>query len=369
MIKILHYIHALEIGGAMDLALDLIKYSDRDRFQFSLAYHTVNEECMRGEFEALGVTLYDRVGESYPALVPILRQSQADIVHVQPGANAVDPAAQAAINHDVPVVATIGTLGPVHHQLLSPYTTVVAGSGEQNKRQSPEARFIYHGIDLDRLKYESKKAAKEHWGLDPNRPVVGWMGRFVAFKSPLTFVSTAAYTRGVDPDVQFIMFGSHPPGVELATSLAEELNVDITFPGGVREKNLAYGCMDIACFPTYGEAFGRVPAEMLGTGIPMICSTNSTNIEIAGHHAVYLPPPNYWKDEWEDEKEGKTERYGKMWAWTILALLENEPLRRSMSENGLDRVQRLFDAKVMAKKYNNLYEELHGRYKTTSGVR
>jgi len=370
MVRVLHHMHALEIGGVTDLALDLIKYSDREHFHFSLAYHTVNDECMREEFEDLGVTLYERVGESYPALTPILREAGADIVHAQPGANAVDPAAQAAIHQRIPVVLTIGTLGPAHHQLLSPLTTVVAGSEELYSRQPPGARFIYHGVDLDRLKCRDRENAKRHWGLDPNRPVVGWIGRFVAFKSPLTFVSTVAYTQRIDPDIQFIMFGTHPPGIELATSLAEELGAEIMFPGGVREKNLAYGCMDVACFPTFGEAFGRVPAEMLGAGVPMICSAYPTNIEIAGPHAVYLPPPNFWKDDWGYEKEGKTEKYGKMWAWTILALLENVPLCKSMGEQGWARVKNLFDARTMAEKYNNLYQELYdGRDKTTSGMR
>lgn len=370
MIRILHYIHALEIGGAMDLALDLIRYSDRDRFQFSLAYHAVNDECMRGEFEAFDVTLYREVGESYPALVPILQESQADIVHVQPGANAVDPAALAAINHEIPVVATIGTLGQVHHKLLSSFTTPVAGSEEQYKRRSPGSRFIYHGVDLDRLQCNDKAGAKVHWGLDPARLVIGWLGRFVCFKSPLAFVSIAKYVQEIDPNIQFVMFGTHQPGIDLATSLTDEIGADVVFPGGVREKGLAYGCMDIACFPTWGEAFGRVPAEMLGAGVPMICSQCSTNIEIAGPHALYLAPPNYWKDEWEDERENKTERHGRMWAWTILALLENEPLRQSMGINGQARVRNLFDARVMAKKYNDLYQELYdGRNKTAPRMR
>ena len=369
-IRVLHHMHALEIGGVTDLALDLIKYSDRDRFQFSLAYHTVNDECMHDEFESLGVTFYDKVGESYPALTPILREARADIVHVQPGGNAVDPAALAAINCKIPVIATIGTLGTIHHQLLSPSMTVVAGSKELYRRQSRGARFIYHGVDLDRLKCEDKREAKIKWGLDLNKPVVGWIGRFVAFKSPLTFVSTVAYTQEINPNIQFVMFGTHQQGIDLATSLADEIGANIHFLGGIRDKGLAYGCMDIACFPTFGEAFGRVPAEMLGAGLPMICSACSTNIEIAGPHALYLAPPNFWKDDWEDEKEGRTENYGKMWAWTILALLENEPLRRSMSENGQTRVRNLFDARVMAKKYTDLYQELYdGRNKTAPRMR
>lgn len=359
MIRVLHHMHALEIGGVMDLALDLIKYSDREQFEFVASYHAINDECMREEFEALGVKCLERVGESYSALTHILKRVQPDIVHVQPGANATDPAALAAIGLEIPVVATIGTLGPVHYKLQNPFVTVVAGSKELLRRQPQGARHIYHSIDLGRLQCSDKKKAKEHWGLDPNKPVIGWLGRFVAFKSPLTFVSTATYTQKINPDIQFIMFGSHPPGIELATTLADEIGAHIKFPGGVREKGLAYGCMDIGCFPTFGEAFGRVPAEMLGAGIPMICSVNPTSIEIAGPYAIYLPPPNFWKDDWEDEKEGKTENYGKMWAWTILALLENKLLRREMSENGQARIRKLFDARVMAKKYNDLYKELY----------
>lgn len=362
MIKVLHYIHALEIGGVVDFALDIIKYSDHNRFQFSLAYHVLNDECMKGEFGSLGVTLHEEVGETYRTLIPVLQESRADVVHVQPGAHAQDPAALAAMTCGVPVVVMVGTLGPVRPLLLSPLTTVVAYSEALYKLQAPGARFIRAGIDLGRLRCEDKREAKEHWGLDPDRPVVGWAGRFVRFKSPLTFVSTAAYTQEVDSNIQFIMFGTHQPGIDLATTLAKELGADIHFPGGVRAKGLVYGCMDVACFPTFGEAFGRVPAEMMATGIPMICSVCSTNVEIAGPHALYLAPPNCWGDDWEYEVEGKTERYGKMWAWTILALLENAPLRRDMIEKGRARVEGLFDARTMARKCNDLYSELYEKW-------
>lgn len=358
MIRVLHYMHAIEIGGVTDLSLDLIKYSDREYFQFIVACHTVNDECVEDEFHALGVEILKNIDDNYPALLRILQLVKPDILHAQPGANAVDHSVNVAVKLGIPVIATIGTLGPIHNVHEVPLVTAVAGSKELFKRQPPGARFIYHGIDLDRLRCNDKTVAKKHWGLDPARPVVGWIGRFVCFKSPLAFVSIAKYVREVDPNIQFIMFGTHQPGIDLATTLADEISVDITFPGGAREKGLAYGCMDVGCFPTWGEAFGRVPAEMLGAGIPMICSQYSTNMEIAGSHALYLAPPNYWKDEWEDEKIQKTKKHGQMWAWTILALLENEPLRQSMGIHGQSRVRDLFNARDMAKKYNELYREV-----------
>lgn len=350
MIRVLHYTHSSGLGGTTDLSLDLIKYSDKNDFQHVVVNHR-DDPRTEAEFKALGVEYHGKIPfSSQYSTKWVIKTAEIDIVHAQPGGNAKCSGIDAALDLGVPVIATVGTAGPIHHDYEGS-VTVVAGSKSLFNKQPKGAKFIYHGIDLDRLQYNDKTKAKQHWGLDPKSPVIGWLGRYIAFKSPGCFIGIAKYTQDIRPPVQFIMFGDRD-GFEPAKELAEEIGARVHFPGGTRSKDLAYGCMDIGCFPTWGEAFGRVAAEMLGAGVPMLCTLCPTNLEIGGEHAVYLIPPNRWKDDWFEET------YGKMWAYTILSLLEEETMRRDMAGGGQIRAKELFDARIMAKKYNELYREV-----------
>ena len=262
MTRVLHFTQSSGLGGVTDLSLDLIKYS-KD-FQFVVANY-YDDERTEVEFRELGVEYHKEI--SSDELKKIIKT--VDIVHAQPGANAKCDSLDIALDLGILAVATVGTAGPVHRDYEN-RVTIVAGSQLLLSKQPAGARFVYHGVDIDRLRCWDRRQAKEHWGLNPDRPVVGWMGRYIAFKCPGTSVGIAKRVQEVDPNVQFVMFGDKD-GYEPAKELAEELGADVVFAGGTREKDLAYGAMDIGLFPTFGEAFGRVAAEMLGAEVPMIC--------------------------------------------------------------------------------------------------
>lgn len=348
--KILHYQHSSGLGGVTDLTLDLIKYSSED-FQHIFVCHQDDERTAE-EFKQLGVKYIANIRFSDSIVERIIKQERPDIVHCQPGAYAECCGANAAIRLNIPVVATIGTDGRANDKYNEhPLVTIVAGSKELFKKQIEKARFIYHGIDLERLNNTDKRRARKHWGLDHQQVVVGWVGRYIAFKGPGTFIGIAKHVRDVDERIQFIMFGDKD-GFESACELSDTVGAGVLFAQGTRAKVLAYNCLDIGCFITWGEAFGRVGAEMLAAGVPMITTLRPTNLEIAGEHAIYLPPPNHWQDKWD------ADNYVKMWAYTILSLLEEEDMREGMSKGGQERARRLFDARRMAKEYNELYREI-----------
>ncbi len=343
MTRVLHFTQSSGLGGVTDLSLDLIKYS-KD-FQFVVANYC-DDERTEVEFRELGVEYHKEI--SFDGLREIIKT--VDIAHAQPGANAKCDSLDIALDLGIPAIATVGTAGPIHRDYEG-LVTVVAGSQSLLDKQPAGARLIYHGVDIDRLQCGDKKLAKEHWGLDPDKLVVGWMGRYIAFKCPGTTIGIAKRVQEADPSVQFVMFGDKD-GYEPAVELAKEIGAEVVFAGGTREKALAYGAMDVGLFPTFGEAFGRVAAEMLGAEVPMICSQCPTNVEIAGPFAIYLPAPNYWNDN------HKADYHCQTWAYSILALLECEQPRLDMARAGKQRALDLFDAKVMARKYNDLYKEL-----------
>lgn len=361
MITVLQYLQSSGLGGPTDHVLDIIKYSDRSKVRFIYA-DKHHDERTDAEFEALGVH-HIFVDDEVKELNQLFDQIPIDIVHGHPGANAKDAAMDVALERSIPCVATIATRGPVHWDYHDKDLVYVVSPCEMQIDHhihiSPERhRFIYYSIDIDRLQCTDKRAAKEHWGLQPDQPVIGWIGRVVAWKGPGLFLDIMRKVQEVRPDVQGIMFGDKD-GFEPAKRLRDQLGVNVLMPGGIRRKDLAFGAMDIGCFITWGffEGFGRVGAEIMGSGTPMVCSLCQTNLELGGTHAIYLIPPNNWTAEGKENWE-VAQTHNKMWAWTILALLDNPDQMEDMSKFGKERIDRMFDARKMAAEYNELYREI-----------
>lgn len=75
---------------------------------------------------------------------------------------------------------------------------------------SPRDRIsvIRTGVDIEKFSPAvDRDAAVRALGLDPARPVVGWMGRLEPQKAPMDYVETIKIVAARHPDVQFVMAG------------------------------------------------------------------------------------------------------------------------------------------------------------------
>lgn len=82
---------------------------------------------------------------------------------------------------------------------------------------------IRTGIDLDRFRPRGRRDAivASVFGLDPARPVVGWIGRLEPQKAPLDYAAALGRLAQQHPQAQFVMAGEGRQEAELGARLAE----------------------------------------------------------------------------------------------------------------------------------------------------
>lgn len=145
---------------------------------------------------------------------------------------------------------------------------VVLGSGSSN------------GVDVDRFSgvaaREEAKTLSGALGLDPEIPVVGFVGR-VAPDKGLTELAEARrilLERGVAH--QLLIVGGVDTGVSSSEAPPSEVFGPLTFTTGAVDNTAPYyQLMDVFCLPTYREGFPNVVLEASAAGVPTV-TTDAT---------------------------------------------------------------------------------------------
>lgn len=154
-----------------------------------------------------------------------------------------------------------------------PSKSYVEGSDRLSRYESKIVE-IPNGIDTDEMyKPELASFAEEAFDLDPDLPVVFFIGDIIQKKGPDVLVEAA--TR-FDGNAQFVVAGNGP----LLENLRQYANERIRFPGYVseREKIALFNRADVFCLPsrTHTEVFPLVVLEAYASGTPVIASDLAT---------------------------------------------------------------------------------------------
>jgi len=128
--------------------------------------------------------------------------------------------------------------------------------------------------------------------------------------------------------------------------MAESLGVreSVTFTGFVPDKLVPkfYASCDIFCYPSLWEGFGLPVAEAGATGKPVVAFRMCAIPEVV-----------------EDESTGLlVEPDHTQLAEAIIALLDDEKMRRKMGQKARNRVSQLFSWRGMVEKTLGVYEEV-----------
>ena len=141
----------------------------------------------------------------------------------------------------------------------------------------PEDRLTYipNGIVLD--EYERRHSptdARQQLGIEPDRLVIGTVGRFSTEKSVDRAVRTIADIRRTHPKAELHLIGDGPERGRLE-SLAHELGVvdAIRFWGWQPRLQDFYETMDMLLLPSLTEGLPNVVLEAMAMGVP-VAATN-----------------------------------------------------------------------------------------------
>jgi len=389
-IKVLHLITHLGAGGGLDNTLLTVKGLARDRYEVHLAagelaagegytdWKTRARECAEALFlftDLQRPVHFRRDLRALRQLTDFIRDQNYQIVHTH-CAKAGVLGRLAARRAGAPIV--VHTFHSFSWQVarafhasawkkflssakewlyvaieryVASFSDALITVSELNKREAmarnlaPPEKFvkIYSGIDMDRFAAGSTSRNKlcRKFGLNPDRPIIGTIGRLSTQKAPLDFVGAAKIILQHKPETQFIMAGDGPLAPEVRKAIRAEPGIRMLgFQHNVPE---ILAMLDVFALASLWEGLGRALTEAMIMNIPVAATSVDGVPELVTHKKTgLLSPP----------------RNPARLAENIVWLLDHPEDACEMSAAARERVMPAFSAEWMVEQIEELYERL-----------
>lgn len=131
-------------------------------------------------------------------------------------------------------------------------------------------RLWTRGIERERFSPRNRSAAwREHYGFQPNVPVVTFISRLVSEKGLNVFADVIERLEAASVPHHSLIVGEGPIREVLEARLTRTV-----FTGHLGGDDLAtaYASSDLFLFPSETETFGNVTLEAMASGIPTVCA-------------------------------------------------------------------------------------------------
>lgn len=143
---------------------------------------------------------------------------------------------------------------------------------------------IYNWIDLDVFHPQDKLQARSRLRLDPSSYYAISVSHKWTDAKGLTAILSLALSM---PDVKFIIVGERP--------YINEIPENIIFPGTIshsRELSEYYSAVDVYLNFSKQETFGKVSAEAMACGLPILSSDTTASPEVVGNCGISIDTTN-----------------------------------------------------------------------------
>jgi glycosyltransferase involved in cell wall biosynthesis len=209
---------------------------------------------------------------------------------------------------------------------------------------------IHNGIDTEAWSpRRTVSTLRDELSLSQAFPVIGYVGRIMPEKDLETWLRAAALLARKVPSARFVLVGEGKDGATFnqLKQLAAELGIaDQTYFPGYRSDLLpVYGAFDVFVLSSRREGLPNSILEAMALGLPVVTT------DVAGAKELVL-----------DGQTGYVCPQGDAQgiARALIALTENELLRRHMSHSGRERVEREFSFVTRLQRIEALYESILG---------
>ncbi len=383
-LKVLHLITHFGVGGAFDNTLATAERHDRDRYEVHLAGGTEQSDW-RWRAEAVADQVFgidDLHREPAPLadlrlvskLASFMREQRYDIVHTHcakagvVGRMAARRAGVPAIAHTfhlfawqtesssgAPLLGRVASAGKkAAYVQLERYAASLSDAlitvCDENRSQALRLRLarpeklvtIYSGIDLK--KYVPTRDPREvrlELGLDPDRPVVGNVGRLAEQKAPLDLVTAAKEILRSRPDAQVVLAGDGPLADEVRAAAADEPGIRLI--GHRSDVPDVLSAFDVFMQASLWEGLGRAATEAMVMRLPVAATAVDGVPELVEHGVTGLL-----------SKPRDTSALAQNVLWLL-----NDPVEaRRMGARGHSRVVPAFDVDHMVRSIERVYERV-----------
>jgi starch synthase len=220
---------------------------------------------------------------------------------------------------------------------------------------------IHNGVDPSDYRPASDPDLLRRFGVDPDRPVVLFVGRVTRQKGIHLLLRAARY---LPAGVQVVLRAGSPDTpdiqreVDAAVSDALALGHEVVFIEeslSREELTSLMGSATVFCCPSVYEPFGLVNVEAMACGVPVVASAVGGITEVVEHGTTGLLVPVGAGDEAGDQT------FAEDLAGAICRLLDDPELARKMGEAGRQRVVEQFSWRQVAARTTALYEQVLGQ--------
>jgi len=207
-------------------------------------------------------------------------------------------------------------------------------------------QVIYNCINTERFNPEVEgDEIKRKYGLS-DVPTILYLGRLAPYKGVQYLIKAIPLILRIRPEVKFLIAGSRRYDMLDLPRMAESLGVEesVIFTGFVPDRLVPkfYASCDIFCYPSLWEGFGLPVAEAGATGKPVVAFRTCAIPEIVENELTgFLVEPDHTQ-----------------LAEAVIAMLEDEKMRKKMGQEAKNRISRLFSRRNMVEKTLEVYEEV-----------
>jgi L-malate glycosyltransferase len=363
MIKVIHVVTDMKIGGAGKWLLNFLMNYDKSKLDVKVAIpkgsmlkdeiNTLNIETI--EIQGIGDKSLDL--SSVRAFYKLFKQEQPMIVHTHASLSARIAARMAgieAIVHtkhclDSPRTGVKKSLIAGINKHLRNKIIAVSKAVETNLLEAgipqDKIQVIYGGVEeIKKLPLEEINQIRASYGIGEEELVYGVVARLAEVKGHKYLIQAAAKVIKERKDIKFVIAGTGPLEDQLRSMVLDlKIESNIIFTGFIKDIEKIYNIIDVNMVTSTSEALCLSLIEGMSLGKPMIGTSVGGVPELIIQKQTGLLVP-------VGDIEALTE--------AILELAENSELRLSMGIKAREMMLEKFSALKMAAEINKLYEEV-----------
>jgi L-malate glycosyltransferase len=359
-IKILHVVNALDKGGLEEVVYNLVKNSNDEVFDVSVAFFEggiVSKRLEDKGFQCFKIDA-DNKWAKIKGLMNVIKQQQIDIVQTHYCFTGIISAKLSGVK----VVETVhntylwfsNTKGKLlYSSYLNMVDTIVSVSGAVNQfnmghfyiKNKSKCQIITNSIDSERIQptERSKEEIKRDFGIPENAQVISTLSRIDVQKGLEYFIEVAKKLLEEQKNLYFLIPGAGE--VEYVKQLEESTEdyPNIRFIGHVSKVNELFKMMDIYVMSSLWEGAPLTLLEAMGYGKAVVVTNagNTSEVIVDGENGFLLE---------KKDVDGMCDK--------IKVILDSDKTRQKIEKNAQKDFELRFSNQIMINKYKDLYRSL-----------
>ncbi len=360
MIKLVHFITSLEMGGAQAVLYDLVTHLNPTQFEHHIIF--IHDGPYRNQFQNAGITLHYLSGSiaTYDPsilyrLIKLLKEIKTDCLHtVLWSANWLGRIATwqlgiscvTSLHNNYDQNGTVRTLldrcAPSPRHCIAVSQEVKSAYQLKNHTNTP-ITVIPNGIDIEaiRQKIFSKKISREMLGFTAQNIIIGSVGRFQPVKRYGLLLETFSLLYAQNQNLRLVLVGSGP----------EEHHL--------RKKAKTLGIAQLIHFATDQRAYGYYPmfdifvlsSEKEGVSIALLEAMGYGIAPVITYHSLHHPVIQHGYNGYVACTNNATG-----FAQSINTVINNPSLCTKMGSDAQKSIQSSFGIQKMIVAYEKIFQ-------------